>query len=283
MQVVRRTIVVGGINREYLVAVPQGYDAQQPHALVFGFHGSGGDREQLRSYLNLELPANGDAIFIYPSGVPYVPGGSSGWDLTPTGNDFILVDKLLEQYAGELCIDRKRVFATGHSLGGCFTNGLGCLRAGAIRAVAPVAGCDFARVPPCVGEVAVMQIHSPKDTQVPYSQAIHICTRYMRKNTCDESPMCGCNWTDSLGKPTDQCVQTKQQPYVTQVPIPVTAMDDQPPALRAYEGCDAGYPLVFVDHWHRERMMVGDPAERWHQPPPWSAALIWEFFSHLPL
>jgi hypothetical protein len=27
--------------------------------------------------------------------------------------------------------------------------------------------------------------------------------------------------------------------------------------------------------------MVGDPAERWHNPPPWSAAIIWEFFKGL--
>ena len=49
--------------------------------------------------------------------------------------------------------------------------------------------------------------------------------------------------------------------------------------LRAYQGCASGYPSVFIDHWRREKAMVGDPTERWHNPPPWSAAIIWEFFA----
>jgi polyhydroxybutyrate depolymerase len=281
MQVVRRTIDVGGITREYLVAVPQGYDPSKTHALVFGFHGSGGDREQLRRYMNVELPANGEAVFIYPSGLPQRDGGVAEWDLSQDSPDLVLVDKLLEQYTGELCIDRQRVYATGHSFGGCMSNAIGCFRGGTLRAIAPVAGCGPSRNAQCVGKVAVMQIHSPKDTQVAYGTAIRLCTKWMRANTCDEMPACGCNWTDQLTMPSDQCVQMAQEPYVTAVPIDVTAQDEQPPVLRQYLNCDPGYPLVFIDHWHREKTTVGDPAERWHNPPPWSAAVIWEFLKRL--
>jgi predicted esterase len=281
MQVVRRTIDVNGTMREYLVAVPQGYDSSKTHALVFGFHGSGGDREQLRRYMNVELPANGEAIMIYPSGLVRRDGGVAEWDLTQTSSDLVLVDKLLEQYAGELCIDRKRLYATGHSFGGCMSNAIGCWRGDVIRAIAPVAGCGPSRNAQCVGKVAVLQIHSPKDTQVNYSTAIRLCTKWLRANTCDEMPACGCNWTDQLTMPTDQCVQQAQQPYMTAVPIDVTAQDEQPPVLRQYLNCDPGYPLVFIDHWRREKMMVGDPSERWHNPPPWSAAVIWEFLKRL--
>jgi poly(3-hydroxybutyrate) depolymerase len=281
MQVVRRTIDVNGTTREYLVAVPQPYDASKPHALVFGFHGSGGDREQLRRYMNVELPANGEAIMIYPSGLAQRDGGVAEWNLTQTSPDLVLVDKLLEQYTGELCIDRKRVFATGHSFGGCMSNAVGCFRGGVFRAIAPVAGCGPSRNATCTGQVAVLQIHSPKDTQVNYGTAIRLCTKWLRANTCDEMPACGCNWTDQLGMPTDQCVQQAQQPYMTSVPIEVTAQDEQPPVLRQYLNCDVGYPLVFIDHWRREKTMVGDPAERWHNPPLWSAAVIWEFLKRL--
>ena len=37
--------------------------------------------------------------------------------------------------------------------------------------------------------------------------------------------------------------------------------------------------MVFADHWHREDR--DGQAERWHNPPPWAEALIWEFFSNL--
>lgn len=282
MQVVRRSIDVNGIMRDYLVAVPQSYDASKTHALVFGFHGSGGTREQLRGYMNVETPANGAAVFIYPSGLPQHDGGVAEWDLSQSSQDLVLVDKLLEQYAGELCIDRTRIFATGHSFGGCMSNAVGCWRGNVFRAIAPVAGCGPSRNAQCVGKLAVLQIHSPKDTQVQYGTAVHLCTKYLRNNGCDEMPACGCNWTDMLASPADQCMQQDQQPYMTAVPITVTAQDEQPPVLHQYIGCDPGLPLVFIDHWRREKMMVGDPAERWHNPPPWSAAVIWEFLQNLP-
>jgi len=272
---------VNGTMRDYLVAVPQAYDASKTHALVFGFHGSGGDREQLRRYMNVELPANGEAIFIYPSGLPQRDGGVAEWNLSQDSPDLVLVDKLLEQYSGELCVDRQRVFVTGHSFGGCMSNAVGCFRGGVVRAIAPVAGCGPSRNATCVGQVAVLQIHSPKDTQVSYGTAIRLCTKWLRANTCDEMPACGCNWTDQLTMPSDQCVQQAQEPYMTSVPVDVTAQDEQPPVLRQYLNCDPGYPLVFIDHWHREKTMVGDPTERWHNPPPWSAGVIWEFFKRL--
>jgi poly(3-hydroxybutyrate) depolymerase len=279
MLVARRTIDVAGVTREYLVAVPQSYDPARPHALVLGFHGSGGTREQLRRYMNVEAPANGDAVFIYPSGVPQSPGDVAEWGLSATTPDLTLVDMLIEQYAGELCIDRTRIFATGHSFGGCFTNALGCFRGNVIRAIAPVAGCGPSGNAKCVGRVAALQIHSPKDTQVRYGTAIRLCTRWMRSNGCTEMPMCGCNWTEMLGTPTDQCMQQAQQPYQTAVNVMATAQDEQPPILHEYQGCMPGYPSVFIDHWRREKTTVGDPTERWHNPPPWSAAVIWEFFA----
>ena len=51
--------------------------------------------------------------------------------------------------------------------------------------------------------------------------------------------------------------------------------------LRSYIECDPGYPVVFIDHWRREQEMVGSPDERWDNPPPWSGAVIWEFFNQL--
>src|SRR6185295_10403527 len=252
--------------------VPVGYDSSKAHALVLGFHGSGGTREQLRGYMNLEGPAAGEGVFIYPSGLVRKEGGVAEWDLSATSEDLVLVDRLIEQYTGELCVDRARIFATGHSFGGCFSNAVGCFRGNVLRAVAPVAGCGQSRNAACVGKPAVMQIHSPKDTQVQYSTAIRLCTRYLRANSCDEMPACGCNWTDMLSAPTDQCTQMAQRPYMTAVNVAATAQDEQPPVLREYLNCDPGSPLIFVDHWRREKMMVGDPSERWHNPPPWSAA-----------
>jgi poly(3-hydroxybutyrate) depolymerase len=282
MQVARRTIMVGGVNREYLVAVPKTYDPAKLYPLVFGLHGSGGTREQLRGYMDVETPANQGAVFIYPTGLPQDDGGVNEWDLSATSVDLVLMDSLLAQYSSELCIDMKRIFATGHSFGGCMSNALGCFRGVTFRAIAPVAGCSGTRATGCTGRIATLQIHSPKDTSTQYSGAIGACTRYLRANTCDEMPACGCYYMDNVTDPARQCMQTAWQPYMTAISLAATAQDEQPPVARSYVNCDDAYPVGFVDHWRRERQMVGDPAERWHNPPPWSGALVWEFFSRLP-
>jgi predicted esterase len=280
MQVVWRSMLVAGIEREYLLAVPEDYDAQALHALVFGFHASGGTREQLRSYVNLELPANGQAVFVYPGGRAHEPGGDANWDLAADSDDLQFVDQLLAEVGGELCIDRKRVFATGHSFGGAMTTGTGCFRGDVFRAIAPIAPGLPWPLGPCVGQVAVFGIHSPKDQKVPYSQADFICTHFMLANHCAQEPECGCNWTDSVTSQENECVQTAQRPWVPGVPIEVSDNDEQPPIFHEYLSCDPGYPLVWADHWYRES--VGDPKQLWHAPPPWSAAAIWDFFTRLP-
>jgi poly(3-hydroxybutyrate) depolymerase len=194
----------------------------------------------------------------------------------------VLVDMLIAQYEAELCIDTGRRFATGHSFGGCMTNAVGCFRGNVFRAIAPVAGCGpFARGgSACVGRVATLLIHSPLDTQTRYSGAISACTRYLRANACTEMPMCGCHWTEELGEMGMSCDQQAQHPYEPGVPVAADMMDDAPPVLREYEGCAAGYPVSFIEHHRRERE-AGATNERWHNPPPWSAPVIWRFFSTL--
>lgn len=273
-QVVRRELGVAGVTRRYLVAVPVDYDANRRYPLVFAFHGLGGDREQLRSYMNLERPALGAAIVIYPEGL-VVQGSDTGWNLNADSDDLGFVDALFDKYAAELCIDEERVFATGHSYGGCMSNTVGCFRGDRFRAIAPVAGCGpFGRAA-CTGQVAAVIIHSPLDTTTDYSDGIQGCNTFLSRNSCEQSPECGCHWVEALGEPEDECVQEAQEPYPTEQVIEVGEDDDGAPVLRRYLDCDAGFPVVQVDHYNGR-----DP--RFHNPPSWAPALIWEFFDELP-
>ena len=273
-QVVRREMQVAGVTRRYMVVVPLDYDENRRYTLLVAFHGLGGDREQLRGYMNLEEPAAGAALVIYPEGL-VVQGSDTGWDLNADSDDLAFVDALLEQYTAELCVDEERVFATGHSYGGCMSNSVGCFRGDRFRGVAPVAGCGpFGRAD-CTGQVAAMIIHSPLDTTTDYSDGIQGCSSYLSRNSCDQSPECGCHWVEALSEPDDECVQQAQEPYPTQQVIEVGEDDEGAPQLRQYLNCDPGFPVVQIDHYNGR-----DP--RFHNPPSWAPAVIWEFFDSLP-
>lgn len=281
-QVLRRTMDVASVQRAYLLTLPVDYDPGRAYTLIFGFHGLDGDREQLRSYMNIERPADADAIVIYPEGLETNRG--TGWDLDRDSDDLTFVDALLEKYTSELCIDQARIFATGHSYGGCMSNSVGCYRGEVFRAIAPVAGCGpwlFGPNAGCDGQVAALVIHSPFDTVEDYSSAIQGCNTWLNTNGCDQELECGCYWTESLDEPASECLQTALEPYTPTVAIEVSERDERPPEFRKYVGCDAHYPVVTADYWRRERQDEGDPSERWHNPPPWAPELIWEFFGSL--
>ncbi|HEU5073784.1 MAG TPA: prolyl oligopeptidase family serine peptidase [Polyangiaceae bacterium] len=273
-QVVRRELEVAGVTRRYMVVVPLDYDENLPYTLIFAFHGLGGDREQLRGYMNLEAAAAGAAVVIYPEGL-VVQGSDTGWDLNADSDDLGFVDALFDEYTAELCIDEERVFATGHSYGGCMSNSVGCFRGDRFRGIAPVAGCGpFGRAS-CTGQVAAMIIHSPLDTTTPYSDGIQGCDTFLSRNSCEQSPECGCHWVEALDQPDDECVQQAQEPYPTRQTIEVGGDDEGAPVLRQYLACDPGFPVVQIDHYNGR-----DP--RFHNPPEWAPAVIWEFFDNLP-
>jgi poly(3-hydroxybutyrate) depolymerase len=133
------SIDVGGSARTFVLSVPESYAPPTPLDLVFAWHGLGGSGAGARGYFGLEQQAGGAAIFVYPDGL-VVDAGDTGWNLELTGPDIALYDALRASIEADYCIERSRVFSTGHSFGGYMTNTLGCARGGELRAIAPVAG-----------------------------------------------------------------------------------------------------------------------------------------------
>ena len=158
---------VAGVEREAIVVVPEDYRPEEPHALVFGFHGRTNENTQVRRYLGLEQAAAIDAIFIYPQGLADDTGnftwadpGDSADDL----RDYALFDAILETIGEAYCIDRNAVFVVGHSLGASFANSLACARAEEVRGLASVAGgIDPAE---CTDDLAALLLHNPRDEAV---------------------------------------------------------------------------------------------------------------------
>ncbi len=162
-----RTIDVRGTQRSYILAVPSGYDGSRPLALIFAWHGRGSNSAQARAYFGVEAAAGDEAILVYPQGLEITATpGDTGWDLGADSVDTALFDAVLDTVAADYCIDRDRVFSTGHSYGGFMTNTLGCQRSSVLRGIAPVAGggpygsCEG-------GAMASMVVHGSMDMIVP--------------------------------------------------------------------------------------------------------------------
>lgn len=119
------SINVNGVNRDYILRVPENYDANTPLKLIFGFHWLGGSMNDVANggYYGLEPLSQGGAVFVAPNGF------DAGW-ANANGQDIQLVDALLDHLTGNLCIDEEQIFATGWSYGGAMSHSVACSRPG---------------------------------------------------------------------------------------------------------------------------------------------------------
>lgn len=165
------TFVVEGVPRQAITVVPKRYRPEQPHALVFAFHGRTNDNAAARRYFDLEDAAAAPTVFVYPAGLPDRSGRFT-WadpgDPADALRDFAFFDTMLETLARAYCLDRDAVFVVGHSLGATFANSLACARGERLRGLASVAGGIHPAL--CSGGVAALLVHNPDDRLVPVTE-----------------------------------------------------------------------------------------------------------------
>jgi polyhydroxybutyrate depolymerase len=161
-------LTVAGTDRQYLLSIPASYRKNTHAPLVLNFHGLGSDMQQQAIYSGLDQKAGAEGYVVI------TPDGSGDairrWVPPPLpGPDVDFVKAILATTQRALCIDAKRVFATGISNGAIFSTALGCALPGRIAAIAPVAGVNGTKVctagtPP----TAVLAFHGTADPIVPY-------------------------------------------------------------------------------------------------------------------
>lgn len=180
------SLTVGGETREFILALPDPYDANVPHSLVFAFHGRTSPAEEVRGYYDLEESAAdtlGPAVFVYPVALTQADGTFGWWepgDAPDALRDFRLFDALVTETSGRLCIDSARVYAVGHSLGGSFVNTLGCHRAEVLRGVVSLGAGPSGGT--CTGAVAAMVLHHPGDELVAFDLGVAARDQYLAQN-----------------------------------------------------------------------------------------------------
>ena len=62
--------IVDGVTRSYLTTIGKKYTPKEPVPLIVAIHGRTNSNTMVRQYYKLDRVTNGEAIIIYPSGLP---------------------------------------------------------------------------------------------------------------------------------------------------------------------------------------------------------------------
>jgi polyhydroxybutyrate depolymerase len=134
--------MVGGASRTYVLHVPAKYDGTKATPLVLDFHGLGGSGPSERT--SSPYPAQTDpdgVVMAFPTGMAG-PSGNA-WNVGPCCvkdvDDVAFAKALVAQVEQKACIDPKRVYAVGFSMGGGMSHYLACHAADVFAAVSPAA------------------------------------------------------------------------------------------------------------------------------------------------
>lgn len=175
------TIQHDGNEREYEVQVPASYDNSQPVALVIDMHGYTSSKDQQQSISGWsELAETEGFVVVRPNGFGAVRSWNAGDFCCGTAqnqelDDVGLMKAIVAEVSDQLCIDDKRVYASGLSNGGAMSHRLACEAADVFAAVAPVSyPIDFDPFSQCQPSrpIAVMHSHGTSDLIVPYDGSV---------------------------------------------------------------------------------------------------------------
>jgi polyhydroxybutyrate depolymerase len=171
-----KVIDIAGVQRNYDIFVPPGYDGKSPRSVIFALHSEAG--EDIRQAFQIEQAAAGKAIVVYPKAF-------SAWDLSATTSnyDFPFIEALLTSIQQTYCVDKTRIFAFGHSNAAYFINMQSCFRKPVYRAISVSGGSIYAPEGQAVayddgGHVtcpatAALIIHGQSDAVVSYTDGVY--------------------------------------------------------------------------------------------------------------
>jgi polyhydroxybutyrate depolymerase len=220
------TLTIDGGARTYTVHIPPGLDTSKPAPLVFAFHGGGQSAVAFEGFAHIEPKSDAAGfILVEPEGTPALPGLAPGTlDVFNAGNccelaaqvntnvdELDFVRGMIDTITSQVCVDPKRIFATGFSNGGMLAHRLACQLSDKIAAIAAVSGglgaTDYDTTPieqlfPCnpPRQVPVLHIHGTQDACYPFDggwgplslvtfESVPVTVQnWVNRNGCSSSP-----------------------------------------------------------------------------------------------
>lgn len=238
-------ITYSGATRKYILRVPDSYDNSHAYRLVLTFAWSGASASQVVSanYFTFATQDSKNTIFAAPDAAD----GAGTW----SKGDVALMDAILAQIEGDLCVDTTRVFASGFSMGGAMAMALGCTRADVYRAVAFFSGADLTGSCP---------------TTLTKPIAYYASQASQDSNGMTSSPMMG-EVKQAQFAAVNGCTA---EPNAATFPA-----SGQPHTCTNYKGCSAGHPTEYCVFNGPHGWEPKDPG----QSTSWDAPEAWKFIT----
>jgi len=170
-----QTLVHDGMNREYIIYVPNSYDGTSAVPLLFNFHGFGGSASEFINDADMRAVAEANSfILVYPQGSCL--NGASHWNPCPIGgdnkstaDDVGFVEAMISEISSQYNLDMERIYAAGYSNGGMMAYGLANYKSDLIAAVASVSGTMLNCTGPTSHPMPVIHLHGTSDGVVSYN------------------------------------------------------------------------------------------------------------------
>jgi poly(3-hydroxybutyrate) depolymerase len=250
-------ITSAGLDREYIIDIPDNYDPDEPHRLIYAFHGLGGHAVDVSDawfqYYGLKPlaeAANVPVIFIAPEAI-------GSWNET----DHTMFDDVTDFVKAELCVDTTRVFVTGMSFGGMITYSLSTNHQKRFRAGVAMAPTNF-------------NIYLPEPR-------VEEPIAWMQSTGMSDGT---CPWDSGGGRGAKYIGLEKAADNGCTVPDDIPTWDQSAPSRHIcvdMENCKRGYPVKVCtfDGEHIQSPSDEGPGDYRDTPErSWVPAESWDFF-----
>lgn len=276
------TLNHGGRTRSYIAHVPPAVRDAGARALLVAFHGGGGHASQFQADAGLDRLADREGfVVVYPNGtgrlarrlLTFNAGKDCcGYAHAEAVDDVGFAAAVMADVATRTRIDRRRVYATGHSNGAIMAYRLAAERADLVAAIAPVAGAMSVDTFRPSRPVAVLHMHSVDDPRALYGGGLG-------------PPFPGTNQRIAhapVARSIDQWMDINGCRNTPHVEAHHEAGSERADKL-SYGPCSSGFDVV---HWRLEGAGHGwpgapaSPLARWIGPPVTvlnAAEEIWRF------
>lgn len=202
----RETLMIGGVERSYLVRVPPGYDGSSRVPLILAFHGFATDATTLMAYTGFDTAAAATgAITVAPDGTGFPQRWYSGGPAAGV-DDAAFVRDLLTEIDSTLCVDPDRTYAVGFSNGGGMAQRLACELPDRIAAIGIVAAAYVS----CQADVPMVAFHGMADAIVPFEggltppELFSIPFLPARRYVSEWAKAVGCDGLPTISRPSGE-------------------------------------------------------------------------------